>query len=93
MAPRPRGGWQVGTSFARTQRAIAEYQLDDPAPDVYTVQRLAGGDWRVTHYRHRDDRQACCVREVTPRPGESEIETLARTYPPFALCARHTQET
>lgn len=82
LAPRPRGGWQVGSHFGKWDHRA-------PSLDCYGVEwRDARTIVRIRHYREYDDAQPCCVRDVTRRPGESDLEMLARAYPPFVLCAR-----
>ena len=49
----------------------------DPAPDVVSVARV-DGSFLVRHFPHIDEDKPCCVVKVTPRDGESDIETLAR---------------
>lgn len=87
LAPRPRGGWQVGSSVRRTSPGPWTVAHPDPCPDMYGVERK-DGTLIVRHYRHIDAKEPCCVVTVTPAPGESDIEALQRAYPPFALCAR-----
>lgn len=78
MAPRPRGGWQVGTRLFKQQRdADADRTAEDPAPDVYQVIR-ADGRFIVKHFPTADATTPCCVVCVTPKPGESDIAALAR---------------
>jgi hypothetical protein len=78
LAPRPRGGWQVGRALARTARTIAERRLNDLASDVYTVTRR-DGKFVVRHFpTAAPGARACCAIVITPRPGESESDALAR---------------
>jgi hypothetical protein len=87
LAPRPRGGWQVGTHFGKRDQREPIYSVD--CPDVYGVEWLQDRSiLRIRHFTHPDDETPCCIREVTRRAGESDGEMLARAYPPFALCAR-----
>jgi hypothetical protein len=76
MAPRPRGGWQVGNRLFRQQAAL-EARVKDLAPDVYGVTRVAGG-FVVRHYSTSMAKQPCCEVAITPRPGESDVDALAR---------------
>lgn len=94
LAPRPRGGWQVGTHFGRDRDRRGPYGPDhpDPSPDCYGVAWNADrSKVSIRHFTHPDDDTPCCIREVTRRVGESDAEMLARAYPPFALCAREPQ--
>jgi hypothetical protein len=80
MAPRPRGGWQVGGRRG-DERRIGPYGPDnpDPAPDCYAVQRSATGrTFVLTHYRHIDADKPCCVHIVNAMDLESDDEALAR---------------
>ena len=93
LAPRPRGGWQVGTHFS-SARPRGPWNADhpDPSPDCYGVEWLENRSVvRIRHYRTQDDDRPCCVRDVTRRPGESDLDMLQRAYPPFALCARESK--
>jgi hypothetical protein len=87
LATRPRGGWQVGTHFSRSRRLSPWLDGEDPCPDVYGVERK-DGRFIVRHYVNADATESCCTVEITPRPGESDIDALRRAHPPFSLCAR-----
>ena len=87
LAPRPRGGWQVGTHFGKRDSREPISSVD--CPDVYAVTwNVDRSAVRIRRYRTADAEEPCCVRDVTRRAGESDGEMLARAYPPFALCVR-----
>ena len=77
---RPRGGWQLGNFRHKRGRNFGPYSdaNPDPAPEASSVTRQADGSFLVRHFPHIDAQQPCCVVKVTPRDGESDIETLAR---------------
>lgn len=78
MAPRPRGGWQVGTHFSRIAKALAGGPPSE-SPDVYTVDRSAAPTFVVRHFPSAEAGRPCCRPvKVTRRVGESEVDTLAR---------------
>lgn len=81
MAPRPRGGWQVGSPIARLGRVAAGLEgRGNLAPDCYSVHRATSGWFIVKHYPTGQARQACCVVEVQPEAGESDSDALARAW-------------
>src|ERR1700752_3997349 len=59
LAPRPRGGWQVGSAFRRRGPALEEPE----DVDEYAVEHSAEG-FVVRHYTTRDGRP-CCIQRVT----------------------------
>lgn len=87
LAPRPRGGWQVGTHVSRMRREVGSEGVD-PSPDCYTVDRPAPGKFVVRHYRNPVTRQVCCSVELQARADEADGEVLSRAFPPFGICAR-----
>jgi hypothetical protein len=75
LAARPRGGWQIGgPKFGRQQAA---FTLEGP-PDYFTVTTLRPGAWLVKHFP-AEGQKPCCVINVERRPGESDIDALARS--------------
>ena len=80
LAKRPKGGWQVGTHLSGLGRGGPVWLQGkaDPAPDVCTVTRQPGGRFLVKHYPSADAADPCCVLELVQRPGETDIDTLAR---------------
>jgi hypothetical protein len=82
LAPRPRGGWQVGTHLSQLRRVAAGLEgKGDPAPDCCTVARVAEGVFLVRHFPSADAARPCCrpVR-VTRRAEEHDIDALARAW-------------
>jgi hypothetical protein len=64
LAPRPRGGWQVGTHLSRMARdQQARAAADDPAPDVYTVKR-DGDHIRIGHFTSVLAKKECCAAVI-----------------------------
>jgi hypothetical protein len=94
LAKRPRGGWQIGTHRRDGRASPSPWTAEhpDPAPDCYTVYRAANGVFVVHHYLTPTAREPCCVVELIPRDGESDVDTLRRAYPPGALCSRLQKE-
>ena len=74
MARRPRGGWQVGHRRFGQERPVAD--VDDPAPDVYTVARQ-GHQFIVRHYPSAVATTPCCVVTAAAKPGQSDVDVLA----------------
>jgi hypothetical protein len=89
MAPRPRGGWQVGSRVPT--RLQVEPTYVDRAPDYYTVDHV--GDTFTVRHHPKADAPACCVVQVTVRdsdrahPAGADIAALERAA---KMCdARH----
>lgn len=77
MAPRPRGGWQVGTHLTRLHKSLVE--TADEAPDRYTVDRSAAPTFVVRHYPSAEAARPCCRPvQVIRRDGEADVDALTR---------------
>jgi len=82
MAPRPRGGWQVGQRILGRNKQSGLYGdgWTDPAPDVYAVERTSNG-FTVRHFQAMDDARMCCRPVIVRRrKDEDDITALARAY-------------
>jgi hypothetical protein len=78
LAPRPRGGWQVGTSLRRHRLLTPEWMRDS---DCYTVAPLDGRHvFSVRHFPDYETTRSCCHVKVTVRSGESDTDALRRAY-------------
>jgi hypothetical protein len=91
LAPRPRGGWQVGGMRFRGEGG-REAKPDEP-PDCYDHPKWnVDGSCAVSHYPDDNDATPpCCRLLVTRVAGESDIEVLTRV---MLLCDRkHTKGT
>lgn len=79
LAPRPRGGWQTGSAL-RAAVPVEVLAGAESSPDCYTVEREAGGVFRVSHFPTAATRRACCTVLVTRREGETDGDALHRAY-------------
>lgn len=50
----------------------------DPCPDYHTVARERDGVFLTKHYPNGAATEPCCVMRIIRRPGESDIDALAR---------------